>query len=505
MTARLRSKLPAQALYLFILVSISITGYTQRSQYTTPPVPWSVNSFDMDHDGDSDIVIGHKTVWLGTNPTISILTNTGQGYFVLSDTSKSYPGYQENIFSCNIDQDGFQDIVTFYSDFSTGTADRYLRVWYNDSGVFNVYADFSLNSSATFSGINHGDLNGDTYEDIVVFSNSSQFWGVLYGNGDGTLSSPDYFNIMDFAPLDIDCGDLNEDGREDVAVSGQDMEVYYSYPTGFQKTTFPDAQKSMLEILDFDGDGYKDLITGADLSLINITSLVIYRNQADTNLEALPEVHFSPGSSDFCINDLNGDGLQDLAFLSYFPYISGGGPDTTGGIYILYNLGGFQLEEPELISLQNLGELNRHFNSSDLDGNSSPDFAIVRSFFDDVQGNLELLFNDGTGNFSDTPYNSIVSMNGAGTSEVSAYPNPFYRTVNISFGLEQSSETELTVYDFGGRLINCLVKKRLTRGGYSFAWNGTDNGGNICKQGLYLVILKTDQEPAISIKLIKLN
>jgi hypothetical protein len=490
--------------YLFLLAGIASSSYSQRIQYTIPRIPWSVNFFDVDLDGDIDIVVGHKTTWLGSNPTLSILTNTGHGYFILSDTSKSYSGYQEDIFTCNIDNDGFQDIVTFYSDFSTGTADRYLRIWFNENGFINEFKDFSLNSSSTFSGISYGDINGDNHTDILVISNNDQFWGVLYNNGDGVLSSPEYFNTSNYYPLDIASGDLNGDGRDDVAVCGQEMEVYYSYQTGFQKITFPDAQKSMLDIIDFDGDGNKDIVSAADLSLINITSLVIYRNQADTNLEALPEVHFSKSSSDFCIKDFNNDGLPDVAFLSYFPYQDKEEVhDTIGGIYILYNLGAFQMDAPKFILLNNFGELHRNFQSADLDGNGYNDFIIVRTFYDNVPGNLEILYNDGKGSFVNAPLGVESPLQILNLVSLRCFPNPFFDFTTFEFELRQTAQVELSVYDLQGKIIQCLIHQKLKGGQYSIRWCGLDMFNKLCKPGIYFVFLKSNGHLEQIVKLIK--
>ena len=489
--------------FLILLVLFSNLSYSQRSDYSIPRKPWSLNSIDIELDGDIDLVIGHKVPWLGTKPALTIMKNIESGNFIYSDTSKSYTGYQEDIVICKLDNNVFPDMVTFYSDFSSGLAERNLRVWYNESGLFNEYRDFGLNSSAIFSGLDHGDINGDNKEDILVLSNNDQIWGVLYGNIDGTLSDPEYFNVPEYYPVDITSGDLNGDGREDVVVCGQDLDIYYSFQAGFQRITFQNAAKSMVDIIDFDGDEYLDLITAADLSLINLTSLVIYKNQADSSLEALPENCFTPGSSEFCLRDFNNDNLPDVAFLSYFPYSNGTDlRDSVGGIYILYNMGSFNVSPPTFISLKNESELYRHFHSSDFDGNGFNDFAIVRTFYDTIQGDLEILFNDGKGYFISNPFDYISSNNSVDACNLIAFPNQIQGNFNIRFQLNRTSEVEVTIYDFQGRSTLCYKNENVPKGVHSLTFN--NNCIDILsKPGYYILRLKSNNNE-IPLKIIKL-
>ena len=136
---------------LFIVLVIFSTTYA--AEYIVPRAAYSVYAEDLDLDGDNDILVGHKTVWGGTNPTISILANDGFGNFAISDTSIVFCGYQENIFAQRIDSDNYPDIITLLADFSSGTAERYIRIFYNEYGFFNVFEDFTLNTSEVVADI----------------------------------------------------------------------------------------------------------------------------------------------------------------------------------------------------------------------------------------------------------------------------------------------------------------------------------------------------------------
>ncbi|MCD4664656.1 MAG: hypothetical protein K8R68_05240, partial [Bacteroidales bacterium] len=90
-------------LLIFIAVLfLNNTTKDTKSNYNVPSSIRSACAVDYDLDGDNDIIVGHTTAWQHTNPTLSILNNTGNGYFELVDTSLTFCGYQKNIFTINI-------------------------------------------------------------------------------------------------------------------------------------------------------------------------------------------------------------------------------------------------------------------------------------------------------------------------------------------------------------------------------------------------------------------
>jgi hypothetical protein len=487
------------AIRLFILASFLVAFHsdTQLNQYILPIAAYSVSSADIDLDGDLDILVGHLTAWSHTNPTVSILTNFG-GVYTISDTAKSYCGYQVNIFACKIDNDQNPDLVTFYSDFSTGTMKRFLRIWFSQDGNFNNFQDYNLNSSATFDGITNGDVNGDGLIDILVYSSNSHFWGVLYNLGNGFLSLPEYHNETGNYPSNIACGDLNGDGRDDVVVSGQITRVYYSLPTGFQQEVLElNDYKDMLAIVDFDGDGDNDLLTATFAN-----RLVMYRNLNDTALQVLPWVSTLISSMNIAAVDFNNDNLPDIAFLTMYPDTTGTGiTDTIGGINIFYNLGDFQLSDPQFISLTNYDESGRNFHAADFDGNGYNDFAIIRALTNQTS-TLELLFNDGNGSFTGTPVGMYNRLDKSTSESLSCYPNPFHESTSFEFILSKTAQVDLSVYDLNGRLIQCITNKKLAGGCHVIKWQGHDKASILPKSNVLIVCLKVDGKSCQSSKLI---
>jgi hypothetical protein len=487
-----------RTIFILAFLLIAFKSDNSQSHYTIPIAAWSVSCTDLDLDGDIDIITGHNynlfTNWGG----ISILYNDGTGNFNLSD-SLSFFGWQ-NVLTGQLDNDPHPEII-----FNRQMSDiESFGIIYN-----NNFADSCFLNTLSNKGIDYrtlGDIDGNGLTDIVFCSNTGQFWGVFYNHGYRHFTGPEYHHISNYYPVGIACGDLNGDGRDDIAICGQSSEIYYSTSSGFIKYVLePNAAKDMISINDFDQDGYNDLFTAINHPLANITYIVLYKNQNNTSLVALPEISVQPKSFRFLVRDFNNDSLPDVAFMTVFPDTSEtGNVDKVGGINILYNLGDFQFSEPKFIGLDNYDEGWRNFYSSDLDGNGYNDFAVVRTYYYPLKNNLELLFNDGHGNFVASPLSEPDKLINEKIA-FECYPNPFTRTTTIKFSLQKTAVVDLSVYDFNGKLIQRIINKKL-KGGYTYSiqWPGSDNPFDFQKKAHLIVSLKLNGQITQTLKLLKL-
>jgi hypothetical protein len=192
--------------------------------------------------------------------------------------------------------------------------------------------------------------------------------------------------------------------------------------------------------------------------------------------------------------------MPDIAFLSYFPDTAGTGmPDTIGGIYLFYNQGNFQLSDPQFISLVNYHEGGRSFQSADLDGNGYNDFAVIRGMGIAMK-NLELLFNDGNGNFTGTPVGMTNRKNNPGATNLKCFPNPFHQTVTFEFDLEHPALVELSIYDIRGKFIQLVTHDKRNQGHYSIHFNGFEHPA-LQQTGIFLACLKINGKICQSIKI----
>jgi hypothetical protein len=477
------------------LVFGSFTSDEDSSQYIIPRAGMSICASDIDLDGDVDLVTGHKTVWGNINASIGVLENLSNFGFTVIDTSWSYCGSQSHIFAMNVNYNDFPDLVTFYSDFSSGNADRYIRILWNNSADFDSVSDISLNSSATFNYINYGDFNGDGFMDLVVTSNQGQFWGVLYNNELGSFFPPVYYLTPDYFPSSAACGDLNNDGREDIVICGQSVEVFFSLDTGFEKLILEqNSYRSDVEITDFDNDGDADIITAGGVIIGGSTRVLMYENIGNKEFDTiLPEIWFQPLSYNFSVADFNNDSLPDLLFYR---------GDNIGHI-LYYNLGNFILGDSTHINISDGNAVLSNACCADLDGNGYQDIASLLALTYFEPSILDIRYNDGSGHFGADPYVGVPVNSKQTESPFLAYPNPFATEINFKFKIHKESFVELMLYNLEGKLVSCVLSKPMPGGSHTIEWKGTDQSGNPLPPGVYLLSARTNGFHYASVKVIK--
>lgn len=154
-----------------------------------------------------------------------------------------------------------------------------LRLWKKGDAVYAPWKEIDL-VDLTFKGINAADLNGDGRPDLALFSTEKIL--VLYSGG----SSPVIQEIASFEsqldkayPTDVAAGDLNGDGRIDLALTdvrnhtielldfnaegGQIRHALYFRlfeHKSFAKEDTPDTEPREVVVADVTGDGRADLI-----------------------------------------------------------------------------------------------------------------------------------------------------------------------------------------------------------------------------------------------------
>ena len=115
-----------------------------------------------------------------------------------------------------------------------------------------------------------GDLNGDGRDDVAVTAWPSALY-VLYQQPDGSLGPPVQLYSPNM-PLGLAIGDLNRDSRMDLAVGGSSGTILLYYQLNDGTLGWPDicfgyGLVNSLVIDDLNGDGLADIAdTSADLS-----------------------------------------------------------------------------------------------------------------------------------------------------------------------------------------------------------------------------------------------
>jgi len=74
---------------------------------------------------------------------------------------------------------------------------------------------------------------------------------------------------------------------------------------------------------------------------------------------------------------------------------------------------------------------------------------------------------------------------------ITAGPNPFAVSADISFELPNSGYTSVSIFDLAGREVAALLDEETVQGSHSVSWNGSMQSGEEAASGLYLVRIES--------------
>ncbi len=454
-----------------VFVLVAFVEGDNRSVYHVPLIASSICSNDFDQDGDIDIAVGHlynwNTLWSG----ISTLTNDGLA-MMTCDSFYMYENHWD-VVTAQLNNNTQFDLITQLSDEQNLMIGIVFDFMDNQNNILSIPI---IDYAETYA---IGDLDSNSSNDVVFISHDGLFWGVLYNDGYGNFTAPEYHFVDDYYPNDIACCDLNDDGRDDVVVCGQSTEVYFSYPDGFEVIQLEtNDYKSDVFIDDLDHDGDNDIVTFSGNA--GYTIIVMYNNLSYNTFERIDNFTLPQITHKYCVEDFNNDSLPDILFhLGDY-----------SGFIIYYNLSNFQFSHP--LSVPNSGNIVQS-TCDDFDNNGYKDIASAFASNNPQNSVVKILFNDGDNGFVENPIVDI-SENGIAKSNFICYPNPFSTSANIQFTLKETALVELSIFNLQGRHITGLLNKTIPCGKHNITWDGLDDNNNRCENGTYLLILRIDNK-----------
>jgi hypothetical protein len=261
------------------------------------------------------------------------------------------------------------------------------------------YSKVSLGVGASPAAAKIGDLDGDGRNDIAVISLQGSLQ-LFFGDGAGSfeqISLNGLWPSSSNAP-DLDIGDLNGDGRNDIAVAfpsqtgavsvlfNQDNRAFGA-PVTYNTCNFSKG----VAIGDLDQDGDNDL---ADISQCNEAGVLL--NNGQGRFAFNNSYGNGVAAQSIALADFNRDGFKDIAYLN-----NGFGGDSN--VTVLLNNGNATFEAPRFNWVwDNSDDLT----VGDFDGDGNLDIGTVNSYYSLVY----VLIGDGHGNF--TSYSEFYGGDG---------------------------------------------------------------------------------------------
>ena len=233
-----------------------------ENTYTTG-FPFTVHADDLDSDGDIDVLVG----WTGSSDRKLVwYENLGGGTF--SDAKVLATGHtgDSSIDTGDLDGDGDTDIL-----FGHGA----LSEWYENlgGGTFTSHAIYTAGVSGGASDVSLADFDSDDDLDVLMVS-SKDGAGWIENLGAGTFSDIKIIaSNNDYAAAkyagSANAADLNNDGHVDVFIGGfkyfawyeNDGEGSFSGPNNLNDASEYWAGARASFISDFNGDGLLDALT----------------------------------------------------------------------------------------------------------------------------------------------------------------------------------------------------------------------------------------------------
>lgn len=274
---------------------------------------------DFNGDGKDDVAVGNV---FAAGDNVSIFLGDGAGGFTEAPGSPVPVGQKPcTMTSGDFNGDGKVDLATANCNSNDVTI-----LLGNGDGTFTQPPGSPFAVGSAPNGIVAGDLNGDGKLDLAIANENDDNVTILLGNGDGTFAAAAGSPIaVGTTPNAIAIGHFDAGATLDLAVANlgsSDVTILLGNGNG----AFTPAGGSPVAVGtspgwiaagDLNGDGKTDLVTaneGAD-------SISILKGNGDGTFTAAPDITFGTMPAFFVtIDDLNGDGKLDLCVLLTFDY-----------------------------------------------------------------------------------------------------------------------------------------------------------------------------------------
>jgi hypothetical protein len=334
------------------------------------------------------------------------------------------------------------------------------------------------------------DVNGDGIPDVLVTNGCGTNCvhgsvGVLLGDGDGTFQTAVTYGSGGQDATSVAVGDLNGDGRPDLAVvNGGSTKVGVLLGNGdgtFQPVrTYPSGgfDSFSVAIADVNGDGKLDLLiancatsSASNCGVENGVVGVLLGKGDGTFQAAVTYDSGGQGATSVAVGDLNVDGNPDLVVSLYYgcPIISG----CAGAVGVLLGNGDGTFQPVQIYNSG--GSVASSVAVEDLNGNGRPDLVVGNYGINlgTLPGGLGVLLDAGDHTFQPAAiYNSggaaalsvaVADVNGDGKPDVLAanqcpFNDCFHQAVvSVLLGNGDGTVQKAVTFNSGGYLADSVA------------------------------------------------
>ncbi|WP_073106511.1 T9SS type A sorting domain-containing protein [Hymenobacter daecheongensis] len=373
----------AQADYDGRAVSVAMataTGFAAPTAYAAGLGSSGLVRADVNADGIADLAVSNSV-----SNDVTVLLGAATGTFSNAGTFAA-GGTPYDLAVADLTGDGRPDLITANFVQSNSVA---LTVLPNaGNGRFATAASAPIDVPAGPLRMVQGDLNGDSYPDVVTVSGSptvaNSKLAVLLRQPDGRLGTAVTYPVGT-RPEDVTLADINGDGHLDAVTANRgaaSLSVLLNNTGTGQLTPATSVPLSGnptgVVAADFNADGRLDLAVSGTAA----NTVAVLLGTASGQLSGPSYLTTGAFSSGLVATDVDGDGRLDLAVSHPQNYT----------IVILRNLGNGQFATPLTIPVVGVPEL---IFAADLTGDGRPELLTTNG----VSSSMLVLRNDGTGQF----------------------------------------------------------------------------------------------------------